>query len=120
MSLITQYNGGTLFNFINQATKNKISISDLNKIDLDFLEKIAHLKNIEIVESPVFIIDDKLISINKQVATLRIDTLNHLSINSSHLFYIYQIDKFYARWYEDEDKNYLKKIRKEKLQKIGL
>lgn len=102
-----------------------INIKDLDNINIDLLEKVVNLKNVNIVELPIFntyyIEDLQLITKTMSVSTLRYtSTLEYLKNNQNKLFYIYDIDETLARWCEDEDKKYLQKIRKEKLKKIEI
>ena len=100
----------------------KIKISDLQKIDIDFIKEIVKLNNIRIVDMPKFEIyyieNNELKSRSACVSETKIDTLKYIKNNQNYLFYIYLIDRNFARWYRCEDKNFLKRNRKEKLEKI--
>lgn len=102
-------------------TTNKITLSDLNNIDLDLLEEVSKLDNINIASMPILIIpyieNDFLKTKTVQVSNIRADTLDYLKRNQNFIFYIYQIDKGSARWYKYEDRNWLKKITKERRKK---
>lgn len=110
----------------NISAITKFSISDLNKIDVDFLEEISKFNNINVVESPMFyefiIQNNQLIS---NIATvgqvMYIDTKEYIKEHQNDLFYIYNIDLDNARWKQSrQNKALIKWNRKEKLKKIEL
>jgi hypothetical protein len=115
-----------LQHFNNILPSYDISISNLNKIDFDFLLKISKLENVIIVDTPAFmdfeIIDDNLHTIQRCVnETNQYNTYEFINKYDKYIFYIYIIDNNYVRWYMKEDRYYYKRLqmkRREKLQKI--
>jgi hypothetical protein len=115
-----------LQHFNNILPSYDISISNLNKIDFDFLLKISKLENVIIVDTPSFmdfeIIDDNLHTIQRCVnETNQYNTYEFINKYDKYIFYIYIIDNNYVRWYMKEDRYYYKRLqmkRREKLQKI--
>jgi hypothetical protein len=115
-----------LQHFNNILPSYDISISNLNKIDFDFLLKISKLENVIIVDTPSFmdfeIIDDNLHTIQRCVnETNQYNTYEFINKYDKYIFYIYIIDNNYVRWYMKEDRCYYKRLqmkRREKLQKI--
>lgn len=110
----------------NISTISKFSISDLNKIDVDFLEEISQFNNISVVYSPMFyefvVQNEELISkISTVVQVLYIDTKEHIRRHQNDLFYIYDIDLDNARWKQSRQNKALMRLnRKEKLKKIEI
>lgn len=111
-------------NWNNYGYFKTIKLSDLNKIDLKFLEKIAMLPNIVITRLPVFNhfyienseIKSKIINVNEIKKNSTYDYI--LDRQYKYMFYIYSITENEARLYEYEDLNLLRKNRKEKLNKL--
>ena len=102
----------------------KFGISDLTKINADFLEDVSKLNNIEVVDSPMFqrmyIENQDIKTTTCSVSQVRaLDTIQHIRNNhNNYIFHIYQIDEYSARWYRREDKNWLRKNRREKLENL--
>lgn len=102
----------------------QIKLSDLNKINLNFLKKISILPDIIITRLPIFNhfyienseIKSKIISVNYITKNSIYDYI--LDRQYKYNFYIYSITEKEARLYEDEDINRLRKNRKEKLDKL--
>jgi len=110
-----------IYNYLNSgysATPKKLSISDLDNIHLDLLEKVCRFNNISIVNMPIFTLYKKGNFLSKSVLAIHIDSLEHIKNHQNIMFYIYQIDTSGGRWYQDEDKGLIKRNRKEKLKKL--
>jgi hypothetical protein len=108
-----------------QIATKKLHISDLDKMDIDFLEEISKLDNIEIVNSPYFqymyIENNSVFTKSCFVDDIMTDTIKYIKEHSNnYTFHIYQINPDYARWYRREDKNRLKRNRRKKLEKLKL
>jgi hypothetical protein len=100
----------------------KISTKDLDKMNLKFLEEISKFENVTVVNSHIFEIsiieENNLFTRACVVGDIVCDTLEHIKYNQNYMFYIYQIDERYARWYRRYEKNLIKNRRKKKLNKI--
>lgn len=102
----------------------KFGISDLTKINAGFLEDVSKLNNIEVVDSPMFqrmyVENNTIKTITCSVSQVRVlDTIQYIKNNrNNYIFHIYQIDEFNARWYRREDKNWLRKNRRDKLENL--
>ena len=110
-----------IYNYLNSgylATPKKLSISDLDNIDIDLFEKVCRFNNISIVNMPLFTLYKKGNILSKSVLTLHIDSLEHIKNHQNIMFYIYQIDKYGGRWYQEEDNGLVKRNRKEKIKKL--
>lgn len=101
-----------------------ITISDLNSIDLNLFENIINLYNTKIVDSPLvkifYIENNEIKTLTKCVGDFNGDVIYHIKHNEKYIFYIYQISNTYCRWYRHEDKDYLKNLRKQKLEKLNM
>ena len=102
----------------------QLKISDINKMDLDLFEKVINLNNVKIVKSPLFTIyyieNNELKTYTKNVGSFKINSYNFIIEHQNHIFHIYTIEENYVRWYQEEcNIEYLKKLRKEKLEKLN-
>ena len=103
----------------------KITISDLNEMDLDLFEKISNIDNVKITRTPMFIRhyskDHQIFSKTEAVSEylLTEPILNYLQRKKNISFYIYQLSEFSGRIckYETTDQEF-KRIRREKLEKL--
>jgi len=118
----------TLFSKAIKSSK-KFNISDLNKLDIDFLEEISQFSNINIVNSPLFyeftIQNSELVSRTSTVDQIvRIDTKEYIRKNQNDLFYIYIIDRVSAIWKQRKNSKELvrfnRKLKLENLKKIEI
>lgn len=107
----------------------KFSISDLNNIDIDFLNDISFYRNIRIVDSPLFYhlylentgpntseVKTRALSVQD---VRNIDTKELIRKHPFDLFYIYTISRTSARWNQlKDDKGLLRYERKLKLEHL--
>ena len=91
-------------------------------MDFDFFVEVSKFNNVTIVNTPMFeyyyIENNNILSKSLSVGNLRVDTLEYIKTHPGYMFHIYQISYNMARWYQREDKNLLKRNRKEKLKKL--
>jgi hypothetical protein len=111
-----------LYNNTNNA--KKLTITDLNNMDFDIIVEVSKFNNVQIVNSPMFtyfhIENNNIFSNSLSVSSLEnIDTLEYIKTHPGYMFHIYQISSNKARWHQREDKNLLKRNRKEKLKKLN-
>jgi len=99
-------------------------LSNLNKIDFDFLLKIAKLENVIAVEMPIFtefeIVENKILSYNTQVKDVNQNSsYDFIQQNDKYIFKIYIVEENYARWDQKEDKEYAKKLQRKRKNKLN-
>jgi hypothetical protein len=102
----------------------KLTITDLNNMNFDFFVEVSKFNNVTIVNAPMFeyyyIENNNIFSNSLSVSSLEnIDTLEYIKTHPGYMFHIYQISSNKARWHQREDKNLLKRNRKEKLKKLN-
>lgn len=112
------------YNYLEDYDK-KITISDLNEMDLNLFEKISNIDNVKITRTPMFIRhyikDHEIFSKTEAVSEylLTEPILNYLQRKKNISFYIYQLSEFSGRIckYETSEQEF-KRIRREKLEKL--
>jgi hypothetical protein len=125
INLLTLINNTAWSNVVYSLKINKMLYSELDNMDLDFIEEIVNKKNIRIVETPKFVITNidktgKIITNFFSVSNyVYLPTLEYLKNNSNYIFYIYVMDRYKARWFMYEDEKFLIRIRKAKIEKLN-
>lgn len=84
------------------------------------------LENVKIIRAPVFIlynIDRQKLEVTSKTCSV-VDffspTIEYIKMNQRKMFHIFEISDNYARWYEeDENIDWIRHIRKEKIKKIN-
>ena len=112
------------YNNMKKTNNGDISLSNLNKIDFDFLLKIAKLENVIAVEMPIFtefeIVENKILSYNTQVKDVNQNSsYDFIQQNDKYIFKIYIVEENYARWDQKEDKEYAKKLQRKRKNKLN-
>jgi hypothetical protein len=90
----------------------------------NLIEEVRKYRNVKIVNSPVFnyyyIENDILLNKSCSVSTIFLpSTINHIKMNQNIIFHIFEISEQRARWYEEYNEQYVRELRKEKIEKIN-
>lgn len=110
-----------------QIPTKKLCKSDLDNIDIKFLEEVSQLDNVEVVNSPLFtyirVENGSILSSQHIVTDIPTDTLKFIKEHWNYTFHIYLINPNYARWYmrkatDQEYRERLKKSREKKLDNL--
>lgn len=108
-----------LINLVNNHILHKISIKN---IDIQFFEKIIKHKNVFITKQPFFnytyIENNNIFNKMVNVGDMFLNKNNLIDLikeNDNYIFYIYKSIDNHHRFAKIEDKNFKKRIRKDKL-----
>lgn len=89
------------------------------------MNEIKKFKNVKIVNTPLFhhyyyIENDKILSKTCSVSNIFLpSTIDHIKKNQNIIFHVYEISETRAKWYEEYNRDYVRELRKEKIEKIN-